>query len=93
MIEPAKNRLHPYAAGWLTLLFSMRVATEEEARAAMSRVAPPMSQQWYSEDNGSREGSVTPGRRTWEISRSEGSSSGRTGLDGMRYVRTVACLR
>ena len=39
MIEPAKNRLHDYEAGWLTLLVSMRVATEEEARAAMSRVA------------------------------------------------------
>ena len=39
MIEPAKNRLHDYEAGWLTLLVSMRVATEEQARAAMSRVA------------------------------------------------------
>ena len=39
MIEPAKNRLHDYEAGWLTLLVSMRVATEDEARAAMNRVA------------------------------------------------------
>jgi hypothetical protein len=39
MIEPAKNRLHNYEAGWLTLLVSMRVATEDEARAAMNRVA------------------------------------------------------
>ncbi|MFM9025357.1 MAG: hypothetical protein ACKON7_08470 [Planctomycetaceae bacterium] len=39
MIGPAKNRLHDYEAGWLTLLVSMRVATEEEARAAMNRVA------------------------------------------------------
>lgn len=39
MIEPAKNRLHDYEAGWLTLLVSMRVATETEARGAMSRVA------------------------------------------------------
>lgn len=39
MIEPTKNRLHDYEAGWLTLLISMRVATEAEARAAMSRVA------------------------------------------------------
>lgn len=39
MIEPAKNRLHDYEAGWLTLLVSMRVATEDEARAAMTRVA------------------------------------------------------
>lgn len=39
MIEPAKNRLHAYEAGWLTLLVRMRVATEEEARAAMGRVA------------------------------------------------------
>jgi hypothetical protein len=39
MIGPAKNRLHDYEAGWLTLLVSMRVATEDEARAAMNRVA------------------------------------------------------
>ncbi len=39
MNGPAKNRLHDYEAGWLTLLVSMRVATEEEARAAMGRVA------------------------------------------------------
>lgn len=34
-----KNRLHPYEAGWLTLLVKMKVATEAEARAAMQRVA------------------------------------------------------
>ena len=39
MIGPAKNRLHDYEAGWLTLLVEMGVATKEEARAAMSRVA------------------------------------------------------
>ena len=39
MIGPARNRLHDYEAGWLTLLVSMRVATEDEARAAMNRVA------------------------------------------------------
>jgi len=39
MIGPAKNRLHSYEAGWLTLLISMRVATEAEARAAMDRLA------------------------------------------------------
>lgn len=39
MIGPAKNRLHGYEAGWLTLLVSMRVATEDEARAAFQRVA------------------------------------------------------
>jgi len=39
MNGPAKNRLHDYEAGWLTMLVSMRVATEAEARAAMSRVA------------------------------------------------------
>lgn len=39
MIGPAKNRLHDYEAGWLTLLVEMRVATREEAQAAMSRVA------------------------------------------------------
>lgn len=39
MNGPTKNRLHDYEAGWLTMLVSMRVATEEEARAAMRRVA------------------------------------------------------
>lgn len=39
MIEPVKNRLHDCEAGWLTLLVSMGVATEEDARAAMNRVA------------------------------------------------------
>jgi len=34
-----KNRLTPYAAGWLTLLVSMGVATDVEARAAQMRVA------------------------------------------------------
>jgi hypothetical protein len=39
MIGSAKNRLHPYEAGWLTLLVEMRVATEEQARAAWVHVA------------------------------------------------------
>jgi hypothetical protein len=39
MNGPARNRLHDYEAGWLTLLVQMRVATEEEAREAMRRVA------------------------------------------------------
>jgi hypothetical protein len=39
MIDPAKNRLHPYEAGWLTLLVQMKVATEAEARAAWGRMA------------------------------------------------------
>jgi len=39
MNGPAKNRLHDYEAGWLTLLVGMRVATEKEAREATSRVA------------------------------------------------------
>lgn len=34
-----KNRLTPYAAGWLTMLVSMGIATEAEARAAQMRVA------------------------------------------------------
>jgi hypothetical protein len=36
---PAKNRLHDYESGWLTLLVGMRLATEKEAREAMRRVA------------------------------------------------------
>lgn len=39
MNGPAKNRLHDYEAGWLTLLVSMGVATREEAHDAMCRVA------------------------------------------------------
>ena len=39
MKGPAKNRLHDYEAGWLTLLIKMGVATEAEARDAMCRVA------------------------------------------------------
>ena len=39
MIGPAKNRLHDYEAGWLTLLIEMGVATRAESEAAMSRVA------------------------------------------------------
>jgi hypothetical protein len=39
MNGPAKNRLHDYEAGWLTLLVQMRVATEKQANDAMCRVA------------------------------------------------------
>jgi hypothetical protein len=39
MHGPAKNRLHGYEAGWLTLLVGMGVATEQEAREAQQRVA------------------------------------------------------
>jgi len=39
MTGPAKNRLHDYEAGWLTLLISMGAATREEAHDAMCRVA------------------------------------------------------
>jgi len=37
--NPAKNRLHDYEAGWLTLLVEMGVATKQEAHDAMCRVA------------------------------------------------------
>jgi hypothetical protein len=39
MAHPAKNRLHDYEAGWLTLLVEMGVATKEQAHEAMCRVA------------------------------------------------------
>ena len=39
MKNPAKNRLHDYEAGWLTLLVEMGVATKEQAHEAMCRVA------------------------------------------------------
>jgi hypothetical protein len=39
MRSPAKNRLHPYEAGWLSMLVSMGVATEAEATEAQDRVA------------------------------------------------------
>lgn len=39
MIGPAKNRLHDYESGWLTMLISMGVATHDEAQSALRRVA------------------------------------------------------
>lgn len=51
MIGPAKNRLHDYEAGWLTLLIEMGVASQAEAEAAMNRVA----QQAIDEMNAKRE--------------------------------------
>ena len=39
MTNPAKNRLHDYEAGWLTLLIQMGVVSEADAREAMCRVA------------------------------------------------------
>jgi hypothetical protein len=39
MNGPAKNRLHEYEAGWLTLLLKMGVAEERELREAQNRVA------------------------------------------------------
>jgi hypothetical protein len=39
MNGPAKNRLHDYEAGWLTLLIQMGVATKEQANDAMCRFA------------------------------------------------------
>lgn len=39
MSGPAKNRLHDYDAGWLTLLLKMGVAEESELRKAQNRVA------------------------------------------------------
>ena len=39
MTKPAKNRLHDYEAGWLTLLLKMGVASEKALREAQNRVA------------------------------------------------------
>jgi len=39
MHGPAKHRLHPYEAGWLTLLLKMGVASEKALREAQNRVA------------------------------------------------------
>lgn len=39
MTGPAKNRLHDYEAGWLTLLLQMGVAEQKELREAQRRVA------------------------------------------------------
>lgn len=39
MSGPARNRLHDYEAGWLTLLIDMGIATPHEAEDAMRRVA------------------------------------------------------
>ncbi len=39
MNGPAKNRLHDYEAGWLSMLVKRGLASEKDARAAQSRVA------------------------------------------------------
>lgn len=39
MNGPAKNRLHDYEAGWLTLLLKMGVASEKAPQEAQNRVA------------------------------------------------------
>lgn len=39
MTSPAKNRLHEYEAGWLTLLLSMGAAEEKALQEAQNRVA------------------------------------------------------
>ncbi len=39
MIDPAKDRLHDYEAGWLSMLLEMGVAEERDLQAAQSRVA------------------------------------------------------
>ena len=39
MNGPAKNRLHDYEAGWLTLLLEMKVAGRQELIDAQNRVA------------------------------------------------------
>ena len=39
MNGPAKNRLHHYEAGWLTLLLKMGVASEKALQEAQNRVA------------------------------------------------------
>ena len=39
MNGPAKNRLHDYEAGWLTLLVEMGVASEKALQEAQNRVA------------------------------------------------------
>jgi hypothetical protein len=39
MIDPAKNRLHDYEAGWLSMLLEMGMAEERDLLAAQSRVA------------------------------------------------------
>jgi len=39
MNGPAKNRLHDYEAGWLTLLLQMGVASEKALQEAQNRVA------------------------------------------------------
>jgi hypothetical protein len=59
MIGPAKNRLHDYEAGWLTLLIEMGVASQAEAEAAMNRVA----QEAIDEMNAKREARRAAKRR------------------------------
>ncbi len=50
MTNPAKNRLHDYEAGWMTLLLKMGVANEKSLRDAQNRVAQAaideMNERW-----------------------------------------------
>jgi len=59
MMGPAKNRLHDYEAGWLTLLIRMGVASRREAQEAMRRVA----QAAVNEQEARRERRKRAGRR------------------------------
>jgi hypothetical protein len=54
MIGPAKNRIHDYEAGWLTLLIKMGVATTDEAQAAMNRVAQAAIDEMKTQSEGRR---------------------------------------
>lgn len=59
MNGPAKNRLHDYEAGWLTLLLKVGVASEKTLQEAQSRVA----QQAIDEMNERRERRRAAGRK------------------------------
>lgn len=61
---PAKHRLHPYEAGWLTLLLKMGVASEKALREAQNRVAQAAIDEMEKRQGGRR--AKRGRRREWD---------------------------
>ena len=59
MNGPAKNRLHDYEAGWLSMLVKTGLATVEEAQKAQGRVM----QETIDELHARKERRRSPGRK------------------------------
>lgn len=64
MNGPAKNRLHDYEAGWLTLLLKMGVASEKALQDAQNRVAQAAIDEMEKRQGGRR--AKRGRRREWD---------------------------